>query len=77
MKSLKIKACIGNEIVIGPLDEKVDIPRINSNILYSDSKNKLGRVSDIIGKADAPYVVVKVSHKFKKENIKEIHNISW
>jgi len=72
LESGEIKAYIGNEAVIGPI-KYGEIPEINSTVLESDSKTMIGRVSDVIGRVNAPYLVVKLSRKFRKK----VKRASW
>ena len=59
----RVLSCIGNQAVVDISSSS--IPKISSNV--SISGKKIGRVFDVIGHVEKPYVVVKLSPKLNQD----------
>ncbi|OYT42094.1 MAG: hypothetical protein B6U86_01040 [Candidatus Altiarchaeales archaeon ex4484_43] len=68
LKLGKITSCVGDMIIV-PSSDSEGISLKSARGLYgknvSVNKLNIGRISDIIGRVDMPYFVVRLSGKFK------------
>lgn len=70
LKAGKITSCIGNEIISTLFtDSKISLDFDTVKDLYGKvafvDNSAIGRVSDIIGRVDSPYVVIELSKRKK------------
>ena len=51
---------------------KLNIKRVINSMVVTEDKRKIGKVYDVFGPVNAPYVGVKVSGALKEEDLKKL-----